>query len=66
MREEFDEIDDTLDDIEPINDGSTELYEHFRVVVIKGNRLFVLINIFLNVLFILHEIEYKMLLMPDL
>ncbi len=36
MREEFDEIDDTLDDIEPINDGSTELYEHFRVVVDKG------------------------------
>ncbi|WP_439645895.1 RluA family pseudouridine synthase [Phocaeicola paurosaccharolyticus] len=36
MKDEFDEIDDTLDDIEPLNDGSPELYEHFRVVVDKG------------------------------
>jgi 23S rRNA pseudouridine1911/1915/1917 synthase len=36
MKDEFDEIDDTLDDIEPVNDGSPELYEHFRVVVDKG------------------------------
>ena len=36
MEEEyFDEIDDSMDDVEPIT-GSPELYEHFRVVVDKG------------------------------
>ena len=30
------ELDDTLDDIEEVNDGQQELYEHFRVVVDKG------------------------------
>ena len=34
--EEYEEIDDTLDDIEPVSDGSPELFEHFRVVVDKG------------------------------
>lgn len=37
MREEYvDELDDTLDDVEPIVDNPAELYEHFRVVVDKG------------------------------
>lgn len=31
----FDELDETADDIEPIT-GEAELYEHFRVVVDKG------------------------------
>ena len=36
MKEEYiDEIDDTLDDIEPVKEPA-ELYEHFRVVVDKG------------------------------
>ncbi len=36
MEEEyFDEIDDSMDDVEPVT-GSPELYEHFRVVVDKG------------------------------
>ena len=34
MREEYvDELDDTLDDVEPVVDNPAELYEHFRVVV---------------------------------
>ena len=37
MRDEYvDELDDTLDDVEPIVDNHAELYEHFRVVVDKG------------------------------
>ncbi len=36
MKEDYDEIDDSLDDIEPVNENSSELYEHFRVVVDKG------------------------------
>lgn len=37
MREEYvDEPDDTRDDVEPIADNPAELYEHFRVVVDKG------------------------------
>ena len=37
MREEYvDELDDTLDDVEPVGDNPAELYEHFRVVVDKG------------------------------
>lgn len=37
MREEYvDEIDDTLDDVEPVVENPAELYEHFRVVVDKG------------------------------
>ena len=37
MKEEYvDELDDTLDDVEPVVDNSAELYEHFRVVVDKG------------------------------
>ena len=37
MREEYvDELDDTLDDVEPVVDTPAELYEHFRVVVDKG------------------------------
>ncbi len=35
MEEYFDEIDDSMDDVEPIAETS-ELYEHFRVVVDKG------------------------------
>ena len=35
MEEYFDEIDDSMDDVEPIVETS-ELYEHFRVVVDKG------------------------------
>ena len=31
MREEYvDELDDTLDDVEPVVDNPAELYEHFR------------------------------------
>ena len=38
MKEEYvDELDDTLDDVEPVVDNPAELYEHFRVVVVdKG------------------------------
>ena len=37
MQEEYvDELDDTLDDVEPVVDNPAELYEHFRVVVDKG------------------------------
>ena len=37
MRDEYvDEIDDTLDDVEPVVENPAELYEHFRVVVDKG------------------------------
>ena len=37
MKEEYvDELDDTLDDVEPVVDNPAELYEHFRVVVDKG------------------------------
>ena len=32
----MDELDDTLDDVEPVVDNPAELYEHFRVVVDKG------------------------------
>lgn len=36
MKEEYvDELDDTLDDVEPVVDNPAELYEHFRVVVDK-------------------------------
>ena len=37
MTEEYiDELDDSLDDIESVTNGGRELYEHFRVVVDKG------------------------------
>lgn len=37
MKEEYvDELNDTLDDVEPVVDNPAELYEHFRVVVDKG------------------------------
>ena len=37
MKEEYvDELDDTLDDVEPVVDNPAELYEHFSVVVDKG------------------------------
>ena len=37
MTEEYlGELDDSLDDIEPLDSGEVELYEHFRVVVDKG------------------------------
>ena len=37
MKEEYvDELDDTLDDVEPVVDNPAELYEHSRVVVDKG------------------------------
>lgn len=37
MAEEYvDELDDTLDDVEPVVENPAELYEHFRVVVDKG------------------------------
>ena len=37
MKEEYvDELDDTLDAVEPVVDNPAELYEHFRVVVDKG------------------------------
>ena len=36
MAEDYiDELDETLDDLEPVS-GTPELYEHFRVVVDKG------------------------------
>lgn len=35
MADYLEEIDDSIDDVEPVGD-STELYEHFRVVVDKG------------------------------
>ncbi|MCE2616817.1 RluA family pseudouridine synthase [Phocaeicola oris] len=34
--ESLDILDDSLDDIEPVGEKPTELYEHFRVVVDKG------------------------------
>lgn len=37
MTEEYvDELDDALDDVEPVVENPSELYEHFRVVVDKG------------------------------
>ena len=37
MTEEYvDELDDALDDVEPVVENTSELYEHFRVVVDKG------------------------------
>lgn len=37
MTEEYaDELDDTLDDVEPVVEDPSELYEHFRVVADKG------------------------------
>ena len=33
-----DELDDNLDDLEPIVNNPAELYEHFRVVVDKGQK----------------------------
>ena len=40
MKEEYvDELDDTLDDVEPVVDNPAELYEHFRVVVDKGQEM---------------------------
>ena len=37
MAEDYiNELDDTLDDIEPVGKRTSELYEHFRVVVDKG------------------------------
>ena len=33
-----DELDENLDDLEPIVDNPAELYEHFRVVVDKGQK----------------------------
>ena len=40
MKEEYvDELDDTLDDVEPVVDNPAELYEHFRVVVDKGQAM---------------------------
>ena len=38
MQDLIDELDDHLDDIEPIIDNPAELYEHFRVVVDKGQK----------------------------
>lgn len=38
MQELYDELEDSLEDIEP-DAGSTELYEHFRVVADKGQSL---------------------------
>ena len=39
-----DELDDNLDDLEPIVNNPAELYEHFRVVVDKGQKQFVMAN----------------------
>lgn len=39
MKDNFDdEIDDSLDDLEPITENPSELYEHFKVVVDKGQK----------------------------
>jgi len=38
MQDLIDELDDNLDDLEPIVDNPAELYEHFRVVVDKGQK----------------------------
>ena len=38
MQDFVDEIDDNLDDLEPIVENPAELYEHFRVVVDKGQK----------------------------
>ena len=38
MQDFIDDIDDNLDDLEPIVDNPAELYEHFRVVVDKGQK----------------------------
>ena len=44
MKEEYvDELDDTLDDVEPVVDNPAELYEHFRVVVDKSAFLSILL-----------------------
>lgn len=38
MQDFIDDIDENLDDLEPIVDNPAELYEHFRVVVDKGQK----------------------------
>ena len=38
MHDFVDEIDDNLDDLEPIVDNPAELFELFRVVVDKGQK----------------------------
>ncbi|GAE16707.1 ribosomal large subunit pseudouridine synthase D [Bacteroides pyogenes JCM 6292] len=50
MEESFpEELDNELDEIEPVGDEA-QLYEHFRVVVDKGQSMVRLINICSNAL----------------
>ena len=49
---------DELDDIEPVGDEN-QLYEHFRVVVDKGQAMVRSINICLNASSMLRAIAYR-------
>lgn len=65
MAEDYiDELDETLDDLEPVS-GTPELYEHFRVVVDKGQSPVRIDKYLLNVLSMLHATVYRQQPMPD-
>ena len=65
MREEYvDELDDTLDDVEPVVDNPAELYEHFRVVVDKGQSQVRVTNICSNGLSTLRATVFRRLPTP--
>ena len=55
-----DELENDLDDIEPVGDES-QLYEHFRVVVDKGRRWSESTNICSNVLSMLRATVFRRL-----
>ena len=67
MKEEYvDELDDTLDDVEPVVDNPAELYEHFRVVVDKGQSQVRVDNICSNGLSTLRATVFRRLPTPVL
>ena len=56
---------DVLDDIEPVGDES-QLYEHFRVVVDKGQEMVRVDKYLFDRLIMLRVTVYRRLPMPDL
>ena len=60
-----DELDDNLDDLEPIVDNPAELYEHFRVVVDKDRSKYVSTNTCSSDLSTRHATVSRKLRMPD-
>ena len=59
-----DELENDLDDIEPVGDES-QLYEHFRVVVDKGQAMVRVTNIYSNVLSTLRVTAFRRLPKTD-